>query len=120
MPGVPFADRPGIFDNLNGRIRPGLYAAGWIQQGPSGLLGTTKKQCKTIVAAILADLSKNASLPKSDPDQVIRRLQSGEIRLTNYQDWLHIESEERTRGKRRDKEREKFLTIAELLDAASR
>ena len=118
MPGVPFDNRTGIYDNLNGRIGPRLYAAGWIQHGPSGLLGTTKKQCKEIVVAILADLNKNASSPGSDPDRVMRRLKSEGIRLTSYQDWLRIDSEEHIRGTRRGKEREKFLTVDELLDAA--
>ena len=120
MPGVPFADCAGIFDNLNGRIHPRLYVAGWAQHGALGLLGTTKKRCKEVVTAILADLGKDVSSSVSDPDRALRTLQSRGIRLTNYQDWLHIESEERARGELRGKEREKFLTIEELLATASR
>ena len=50
LPGVPFDDDRGVIPNVDGRVVgaggspvPGLYCAGWIKRGPSGVIGTNKK-----------------------------------------------------------------------------
>ncbi|MBM3290848.1 MAG: NADP oxidoreductase, partial [Candidatus Hydrogenedentes bacterium] len=48
VPGVPFDEKRGTMPNAAGRVIdgahpvPGLYAAGWIKRGPSGVIGTNK------------------------------------------------------------------------------
>ena len=41
--------------NEGGRVEPGLYAAGWIKRGPSGVIGTNKKDATETVELLLAD-----------------------------------------------------------------
>ena len=60
-PGVPFDERAGTIPNEGGRVEPGLYCAGWIKRGPSGVIGTNKKDATETVALLLEDA--RAGLP---------------------------------------------------------
>jgi len=55
LPGVSFDEASGTVVQSLGRIEPGLYAAGWIKRGPSGIIGTNKKDASETVASLLAD-----------------------------------------------------------------
>ena len=62
VPGVPFdADRATV-RNVGGRVVdergdpiPGVYCAGWIKRGPSGVIGTNKKDATETVELLLED-----------------------------------------------------------------
>src|SRR2546423_6559018 len=60
--GVPFDERAGTISNEGGRVHedgdqlPGLYAVGWIKRGPSGVIGTNKKDAQETVDHLFADL----------------------------------------------------------------
>ncbi|HET8975000.1 MAG TPA: FAD-dependent oxidoreductase, partial [Solirubrobacterales bacterium] len=63
LEGVPFDEERGLIPNEAGRITapsgekvPGLYAVGWIKRGPTGVIGTNKKDAQETVATLLADL----------------------------------------------------------------
>ena len=117
IPDVPFDATLGIFSNQNGRISNGMYAAGWIQRGPKGLLGTTKKLCRGTISAILEDTGQRKKPPVCHPDELIQKLISKGVRFTDLEAWRCIDSKELTRGKQLGKQREKFVTLADLLDA---
>ncbi len=61
IPGIPFDERRGLIRNDGGRVhdeqgpRPGEYVAGWIKRGPSGVIGTNKKDSADTVARIVED-----------------------------------------------------------------
>ncbi|HJQ50479.1 MAG TPA: FAD-dependent oxidoreductase, partial [Gaiellaceae bacterium] len=55
LPGVPFDARSGIIPNEGGRVEPGVYCAGWIKRGPTGVIGTNKKDATETVELLLAD-----------------------------------------------------------------
>ncbi len=62
LDGVPFDERSGTIPNVGGRILdqtgapiPGLYAAGWIKRGPTGVIGTNKKDAVETVDLLLED-----------------------------------------------------------------
>jgi ferredoxin--NADP+ reductase len=71
LPGVPFDERAAIIPNRAGRVLdpnsgaplPGEYVVGWIKRGPSGVIGTNKKDAQETVDAMLADLA-----PSGDGD----------------------------------------------------
>ena len=75
LPGVPFDERHGVIPNDAGRILdpstgaplPGEYVVGWIKRGPSGVIGTNKKDAQQTVDAILADLSSDDGGTRSSP-----------------------------------------------------
>jgi ferredoxin--NADP+ reductase len=59
---VPFDERRGLIRNEGGRVLdddgaplPGEYVVGWIKRGPSGVIGTNKKDAADTVACLLED-----------------------------------------------------------------
>jgi ferredoxin--NADP+ reductase len=62
LAGIPFDERRGLVRNLGGRVceadgEPcrGEYVVGWIKRGPTGVIGTNKKDAADTVARILED-----------------------------------------------------------------
>ena len=63
LPGIPFDAERGLIRNEGGRVRseadgvacPGEYVVGWIKRGPSGVIGTNKKDANDTVARIVED-----------------------------------------------------------------
>jgi ferredoxin/flavodoxin---NADP+ reductase len=60
--GIPFDERRGLIRNEGGRVVSddgssccGEYVVGWIKRGPSGVIGTNKKDANDTVARILED-----------------------------------------------------------------
>src|SRR3954447_10391422 len=56
LPDVPFDERRGLIRNEGGRVLdedgqpiPGEYAVGWIKRGPSGVIGTNKKDASDTI-----------------------------------------------------------------------
>ena len=59
---VPFDERRGLIRNVGGRVcdedsrsHRGEYVVGWIKRGPSGVIGTNKKDAADTVAKIVQD-----------------------------------------------------------------
>ena len=73
LEGVPFDSGRGLIPNQGGRVqelgtgerKPGHYAVGWIKRGPSGVIGTNKKDALETVQAIFDDLDSNNVPPVS-------------------------------------------------------
>ena len=65
LDGLPFDDERGVIPNDHGRVIdpesdeqvPGQYVVGWIKRGPSGVIGTNKKDAQDTVAALLEDVA---------------------------------------------------------------
>ena len=62
LEGVPFDEGTGTMPNDGGRVLgedgaplPGIYCAGWIKRGPTGVIGTNKKDASETVELLLAD-----------------------------------------------------------------
>jgi ferredoxin--NADP+ reductase len=111
LPGVPFDDRTGLVVSREGRIDPGLYAAGWIRHGPRGLIGNSKKESAGTVASLLADLPHRPPAP-GDPARLRARLEARGVCITAFTDWQRMDAAEVERGRRAGKPREKFTTTA--------
>ena len=124
MPGVPFDEQWGVFPNVGGRIVDGeapvagLYAAGWIKRGPSGIIGTNKPDSIATVKEVLADLPGLRPCEKPDSDAVRDLLRSRGVSVIGYEDWRKIDAAEIKRGEAVGKPREKFVTVQEMLAAA--
>ena len=78
--GVPFDEWHGTIPNEEGRVVdpheqraiPGEYVVGWIKRGPSGVIGTNKRDAQETVDHVLEDLAEGR-LPEpadADPDAV--------------------------------------------------
>jgi ferredoxin/flavodoxin---NADP+ reductase len=131
LPDVPFDERRAIIPNAGGRVLdpstgaplPGEYAVGWIKRGPSGVIGTNKKDAQQTVDAILADVSSGAaglSTPDSpDAAAVERLLRERQPQLVTYDGWASIDRHERALGESSGRPRVKLTRIEEMLRVAA-
>jgi ferredoxin/flavodoxin---NADP+ reductase len=129
--GVAFDERSATIPNEGGRVvgpdgrpRAGEYAVGWIKRGPSGVIGTNKKDAQETVDALLADIADPAEghhLKPRDPDPAsIERLLCERVpSLVTYEGWSEIDRHERSLGEPQGRPRVKLTRIDELLRAAA-
>jgi ferredoxin--NADP+ reductase len=122
LPGVPFDARSGTIPNEGGRVEPGVYCAGWIKIGPSGVIGTNKKDATETVELLLADAAAGRLEPKPDASvaAVDSLLAERGIRVVEYDGWMAIDEAERAAGEKSGRPRVKLCTWDALLDAAER
>jgi ferredoxin--NADP+ reductase len=121
--GVPFDERGGIFPNIDGRIidenqKPviQMYTAGWIKRGPTGIIGTNRADSVATVNKLLEDIALlDSGNDKSGAEGIYSLLNDRNVRYINYQQWKKIDQAEIERGKDKNKPREKFTTVDEML-----
>jgi ferredoxin--NADP+ reductase len=122
LPGVPFDERHGTIPNESGRLieRRGEYAVGWIKRGPSGVIGTNKKDAQETVNALLADAQDGSLLHPADPDRASLEglLAERAPDHVTYRGWESIDRLERSAGEAQDRPRVKLCSFDDLLGAA--
>ncbi len=126
IPGVPFYDRWGTMPNEAGRITteqggdviPGLYTAGWIKRGPSGIIGTNRACAVESVDSLLQDYNKLEG-EKLGREGLYKILDEKGVQYINYRQWEKIDAAEVAAGKPKGKPREKFTRREEMLSIAN-
>jgi ferredoxin/flavodoxin---NADP+ reductase len=119
LPGVAFDESTGTIPNEGGRVAPGVYVAGWIKRGPTGVIGTNKKDATETVELLLQDLRD--VLPKgASADDVDALLDERGVRYVMYAGWLAIDHVEQAAGAKLGRPRVKLCTWDELLATAER
>jgi ferredoxin/flavodoxin---NADP+ reductase len=119
LPGVPFDEDTGTIPNEGGRVEPGVYVAGWIKRGPSGVIGTNKKDAAETVDLLLEDL-RDAPRKGHQVEEVEALLLDRGVRLVVYEGWASIDELERAAGEPLGRPRVKLCTWEDLLTAAER
>jgi len=121
LPGVPFDGDAGTIANREGRVLdasgepiPGVYCAGWIKRGPTGVIGTNKKDATETVQHLLED-AREGRLPTREEGELIDLL---EIEPVVYAGWEAIDELERGRGVEQGRPRIKLCSWDDLLAAA--
>jgi ferredoxin/flavodoxin---NADP+ reductase len=129
LDGLPFDERRGVIPNEGGRVVDpeggeqvhGHYAVGWIKRGPSGVIGTNKKDAQETVDNLIAD-AKAGRIPTpqlaADPAAIVELLGERQPDALTYQGWEAIDAAERERGTPLGRPRVKFIRIADMLEAA--
>jgi ferredoxin--NADP+ reductase len=121
LPDVPFDDKRAVIPNEAGRVIGGdrEYCAGWIKRGPSGVIGTNRKDAQESAENALADLTA-AGVDRSEDDiaAVVEFLRERSPQLVTETDWRVIDSVETEAGKPAGRPRVKLCTVEELLAAA--
>ena len=153
--GVPFNERWGVISN-DGRGRvlheertrdaamalggfPGLYCAGWVKRGPTGVIASTMEDAFATADAIAEDwasgtvpfLNDAPGLQLQQQQQQQQRQQEpagwegvrsetgvDKARVVDWAGWRKIDAAERERGRMVGKEREKFTRTADMLAVA--
>ena len=124
LPGVPFDDAAFTVPNDRGRVlesdgerAPGVYCAGWIKRGPSGVIGTNKKDATETVELLLED-ARSGALPGGSGEDLETLLAERGVAHVLYAGWEAIDADERGRGEPLGRPRVKLATWDELLAAA--
>jgi ferredoxin/flavodoxin---NADP+ reductase len=122
LPGVPFDPASGTIPNERGRVSPGVYCAGWIKRGPTGVIGTNKKDAAETVETLLEDAAAGRLEPKPDATAaaVDALLFERSVDVVEYDGWMAIDEAERTAGEKSGRPRVKLCSWDELLAAAGR
>jgi ferredoxin--NADP+ reductase len=121
MPGVPFDEKRGLIPNVEGRVKgpegvvAGLYVAGWIKRGPTGIIGTNKPDSHDTADRILEDLAALPPCPVRETEAIPALLAARNIRFVSLSDWQQIDAAEQARGAAVGKPRERFTRIDEML-----
>lgn len=114
--GAPFDRKAGVVVNADGRVEAGLYAAGWVKRGPTGVIGTNKPDGDVAAAHILEDLGQGGKPGRAAFEVLLSR--KG-IRPVSYQDWKKIEAAEIAAAPQ-GAPRRKFARIADMLAVLGR
>jgi ferredoxin/flavodoxin---NADP+ reductase len=124
VPGAPFDERAGTMPNDDGRVLaedgtpiPGLYCAGWIKRGPTGVIGTNKKDATETVEHVLED-ARAGRLPTRSSDNLDALLAERAVDVVTYSGWEAIDAVEKARGEPHGRPRVKLASWDELLAAA--
>jgi ferredoxin--NADP+ reductase len=122
-PGLPFDEKTATIPNSGGRIEGSRneYVVGWIKRGPTGVIGTNKKDSQDTVDTLLADLSGAADgggladFPKDHADQLADWLASRQPKLVTSAHWELIDAHERAAGEPHGRPRVKLPSLSKLL-----
>lgn len=126
LAGVPFDGTRGVIPHDQGRVLddgtvvPGEYVAGWIKRGPTGIIGTNRKDATGTVRSLVADA---AGLPRTahpDPDAVTTHLSDRGVRYVNVDGWRAIDAAEIALGESMGRARTTVHDREALLESARR
>jgi ferredoxin/flavodoxin---NADP+ reductase len=129
LPDVPFDERRFVLRNERGRVLArdgeplaGVYAVGWIKRGPTGILGTNKRDAEETVSCLVDDLRTGALPVRSTPgpEPIDALLAERRPDLVTVDGWRAIDADELERGHTADRPRVKLASRDELLAAAAR
>src|SRR5438105_11325571 len=115
LPGVPFDERRGVIANEQGRVseQPRVYAAGWIKRGPSGVIGTNKKDAAETCQRLLEDAA--VGLLEAEGGELEELLRGRGVDFVEYSGWQAIDEHERGLGAPRGRPRVKLTSWDDLL-----
>ncbi len=125
--GVPFDERACTIPHREGRALgddgravPGVYCTGWIKRGPSGVIGTNKKDAVETAESVLDDLrSHRLPLPADGTAEAIDALVAERRpEAIAYAGWEAIDAAERGAGEPAGRPRVKICSWDELLVTA--
>jgi ferredoxin/flavodoxin---NADP+ reductase len=122
-PGLPFDDKSATIPHADGRVEGSRnqYVVGWIKRGPTGVIGTNKKDSQDTVDTLLADLAGSkqedalADFPDDHADKLAEWLASRQPKLVTSEHWQAIDRHERSAGEPHGRPRVKLPSMDELL-----
>lgn len=129
LPEVPFDDSAGVIPNVSGRVTDqhgsvleGMYVAGWIKRGPSGVIGTNKVDAKDTVQCMVEDAKAGRTFSPEQPgvDEVAAMVRTRQPDLVTYSDWKKIDEVELERGRESNRPRVKFTSVPDFLGVLER
>ncbi len=123
LPGLPFDERAGVIPNESGRVSgagesvPGVYVAGWIKRGPSGVIGTNKADAMESVRALLEDAAEGLLPEPPEPtrEAVDALLQERGADPFGTAEWFRLDAVELQAGEAQGRPRVKIVAVEAML-----
>lgn len=121
LPGVPFDEKRHVIPNEGGRVvgAERTYCAGWIKRGPSGVIGTNKKDASETVELLLED-ARAGKLAASNGGDLAAMLTEKGADFVEYEGWQAIDAAERAAGEPLGRPRVKLTAWNRLLETGRR
>lgn len=119
LEGIPFDSDKNVIPSVEGKVESldNVYVAGWIKRGPSGIIGTNKKDALATVKIIMNDL--HGAEPKAiTAAEVDTLLKDKGILFVDAEGWKRIDAAERARGSEKGRDRTTIHDQTELLEIA--
>jgi ferredoxin--NADP+ reductase len=118
--GLPFDDASATIPNTDGHVHGSRneYVVGWIKRGPTGVIGTNKKDSQDTVDTLLNDLAGAEALaefPDDHADKLADWLESRQPKVVTSAHWEVIDRHERAAGEPHGRPRVKLPSVAEML-----
>jgi ferredoxin--NADP+ reductase len=120
LAGLRFDADRGVIPHEDGRIThdgaviPGEYVAGWIKRGPTGIIGTNKKDAAQTVSSLLEDLDGLPIAPRHEADLAAVLAARG-VHVVTLQGWSAIDAAEIELGRLHGRDRTTIHSREELL-----
>jgi ferredoxin--NADP+ reductase len=127
LPEIPYHESWGTILNEAGRVVDdngdqvtGLYTAGWIKRGPSGVIGTNKTCAQETVSCMVEDLAAGNIMAPDDAsvDGASALVFERQKDAVTYDEWLKINEAEVARGEAQGRPRVKFTNVQDMLNTA--
>jgi len=125
LPDVPFDDHSYVLPNDGGRVLspagrpvPGVYAVGWIKRGPTGILGTNKRDAEETVRRLVEDLDELPAPAQPERESIDALLAERCSQLVTDDGWQAIAAHELEQGREQGRPRVKLASRDELLTVA--
>jgi ferredoxin--NADP+ reductase len=128
LPDVPFDERSFVLPNERGRVLspdgervPGVYAVGWIKRGPTGILGTNKRDAEETIRCLVDDLRAGTlpEPPNAGREEIDALLAERKPDLVTVEGWRAIDTHEVERGRAAERPRVKLASRDDLLATAA-
>lgn len=123
VPDLPFDEASATIPHQDSRVMnadepvPGLYVAGWIKRGPSGVIGTNRRCAAETVEAVLADAGCRPRAATA-PQEVDQLLSLRGVCVVDWPAWRLIEQAEAALGRATGRDRVKLHQHEEMLRIA--
>jgi ferredoxin--NADP+ reductase len=121
---LPFDASRNVIPSEDGRVHadgavvPGEYVAGWIKRGPTGIIGTNKKDAAATVASLLADVPSLPKAPHRQPGDIDAYLLARGVHVVDVEGWMRLDAAEQALGNERGRDRTTIHELDQMLDVA--
>ncbi|PJF35415.1 MAG: hypothetical protein CUN49_10715 [Candidatus Thermofonsia Clade 1 bacterium] len=122
LPDLPFDERSGVMPNVEGRVIAdgqvlrGVYCAGWIKRGATGVIGTNKPDSVETVNQLLNDLPDLPEPANAQREAIPNLLAERGVAYVTFSDWQRLDQIEIANGQAVGRPRLKFSRISEMLE----
>ncbi|KAK2064303.1 FAD/NAD(P)-binding domain-containing protein [Colletotrichum caudatum] len=119
-------DQAEVSDSIQSGVCNGIYCAGWVKRGPTGVIASTMQDAFETGDSIVQDwlsglqfLTQVNTKPVAGWEGVRAEVGESASKRIGWDDWHRIDKAEKEKGRAAGKEREKFTSTKAMLEVIS-